>query len=64
MTQTTATAATAAPRLSLATAPRAARARDTAKAEGTQPQPSHRTTDEPAVMAEAPPRWPRVFPGL
>lgn len=64
MTQMTATAATAAPRPPLAPAPRAARARDSAKAEGTQTQPSHRTTDEPAVTAEAPPRWPRVFPGL
>lgn len=63
MTQATATAATAAPRPSLAPAPRAARARDSAKAEAPT-QPSHRATDEPAVTAEAPPRWPRVFPGL
>lgn len=64
MTQTTATAAAAVPRPSLAPVPRAARTRDTAKAEGTQTQPSHRATDEPAVTAEASPRWPRVFPGL
>lgn len=64
MIEMTAHAAGYAPPPSLQGARFAARARSE---EGHAPLPDHpspRTPDEPPSAHEAPPRWPRVFPGL
>jgi hypothetical protein len=64
MIEVTAPMAGAAPLPSLQRAHLAARTRDAAKEAPPQAGPSRWTADEPAITAEVPPRWPRVFPGL
>lgn len=64
MSEMTAYVAGYAPQPSLQGAHFAARARSEVGQAPLPDRPSPRTQDEPQRPREAPPRWPRVFPGL
>ncbi len=64
MIEMTAHMAGSAPKPSLQGARLAARARSEVGQAPVPDRPLPRTQDEPQRPCEAPPRWPRVFPGL